>query len=227
MPAGLEPLTDNEARQCDLIFRLTRNHMGFVPNSMRTMARNPALLCSFTMLVANVLGQPDDARTPIWTGLRLTIKNVVWTLKNLRRRDRLPLALKNLVAHVTSNAAGCRYCQAHTIGEARDQGVSTEKLQAVWEFETSTLFDDAEKAALRFALAAGSTPNAVTHDHFIELRRHYDENQIVELGATVALFGFLNRWNDTFATQLESESAAFADEHLGPSGWTIGKHGTE
>lgn len=110
MPAGLDPLSDAEARECELIFRLTRQHIGFVPNSMRTMARNPALLSSFTMLVANARGQPDDASTPIWTGLGLTIKNVIWTLKNLRRKDRVSLALKNLVAHVTSNAAGCRYC---------------------------------------------------------------------------------------------------------------------
>ena len=224
MPAGLQPLTDEQARDCDLIFRLTRNHMGFVPNSMRTMARNPALLSSFTMLVANVLGQPDDARTPIWTGLRLTIKNVVWTLKNLRRKDRLPLPLKNMVAHMTSSAAGCRYCQAHTIVEARDQGVSIEKLEALWEFESSDLFDEAEKTALRFALAAGSMPNAVTENHFVQLRKHYSENQVVELGGVIALFGFLNRWNDTFATQLESDSAEFAREHLASSGWTIGKH---
>ena len=225
MPAGLDPLTDAEARDCRLIFQLTRGHLGFVPNSMRTMARNPALLSSFTLLVANVLGQPDDARTPVRTGIRMVIKQIVWTLRNLRRKDRLPLSLKNLVAHVTSHAAGCRYCQAHTIGEARDQGVPTEKLEAVWEFETSDLFEESEKAALRFAMAAGSTPNAVTNDHFAELRKFYSDDQIVELGGVIALFGFLNRWNDTFATQLEPDSAAFAQSLLGPLGWTAGKHG--
>jgi len=224
MAAGLKPLSDEEAKECKLLFDLMREHLGFVPNSTRTMARQPAILCSFTLLVGNILGQADDARTPWWTGLRLIIRNVVWTIRNLKSPDRLPLPLKNLVAHVTSGAAGCRYCQAHTIGEARDQGVPIEKLEAVWEFQQSDLFDDAEKAALRFALAAGSAPNAVTTEHFRDLREHYTERQIVELGAVVALFGFLNRWNDSFATELEAESAEFAQKHLAPSGWTIGKH---
>ena len=224
MPAGLDPLSDAEARECKLLFDLMRQHLGFVPNSTRTMARQPAILCSFTLLVGNILGQSTDAKLPLWTGLRLLVKNTIWTLRNLRSKDRLPLALKNLVAHVTSNASGCRYCQAHTIGEARDQGVPLEKLEAVWDFQQSDLFDEAEKAALRFALAAGSTPNAVTSHHFRDLRQHYSEEQIVELGATIALFGFLNRWNDSFATELEPESVAFAEKHLGPSGWTVGKH---
>jgi len=225
MPARLAPLTSEESGECELIFHLTQRHLGFVPNSMRTMARNPAILSSFTLLVANVLGNPDDARTPIWTGLRLIISNVRWTLRNLRSRDRLSPALKILVAHVTSNAAGCRYCQAHTIGEAQDRGVPVEKLQDLWNFEQSERFDAAEKSALRFALAAGSFPNGVTAEHFSQLRQHYSENQIVELGATVALFGFLNRWNDTFATTLEPKPAELARQHLGPHGWEIGKHG--
>ena len=221
---SLDPLSDEQARECELIFELTRRHLGFVPNSMRTMARQPAVLSSFTLLVGNVLGQPSDARSPIWLGMKLLWKNIVWTLRHLRSKDRLPLALKNMVAHVTSSAAGCRYCQAHTIGEARDQGVPIEKLEALWEFQNSDLFDTAEKAALRFAFAAGSIPNGVTPQHFTDLREHYTENQIVELGATIALFGFLNRWNDTFATTLEPDSEAFAEKLLGPSGWSAGKH---
>lgn len=230
MPSPIAPLSDDEALECELIFQLTRNHVGFVPNSMRTMARQPALLSSFTLLVANVLGQPSDAKTPWWLGLKLIVKNVIWTIRNVRRKDRLPLALKNMVAHVSSQAAGCRYCQAHTIGEARDQGVRLEKLRALCQFgnedaQTNECFDEAEVAALNFAYAAGQVPNAVTREHFAELKKHYTDDQIVELGGTIALFGFLNRWNDTFATTLESDSARYASQVLSDSGWTIGKHG--
>lgn len=225
MPERLRPLSDDEAASCGLLFRLMRGHLGFVPNSTRTMARNPAILSSFTLLVGNTLGQAEDAKTPIWLGLKMIVQNVRWTLHNLRRKDRLPLSLKNMIAHVTSGAAGCRYCQAHTIGEARDQGVPGEKLAALWDFESSDQFSEAERAALRFASAAGACPNGVTDDHFVELKRHYTDEQIVEIGCVIALFGYLNRWNDSFATQLESDSAEFAGRVLGPSGWTIGKHG--
>jgi hypothetical protein len=42
--------------------------------------------------------------------------------------------------------------------------------------------------------------------------------------AAISVFGFLNRWNDTVATTLESSPLAFASETLAPSGWQVGKH---
>ena len=74
------------------------------------------------------------------------------------------------------------------------------------------------------AAAAASVPNAVDDELFAEVRRHWDDGEIVEIMGVVALFGFLNRWNDSLATQLEDASADAADDLLGASGWEIGKH---
>jgi len=52
----------------------------------------------------------------------------------------------------------------------------------------------------------------------------WTENQIVEIVATIALFGFLNRWNDTMATPLEEEPIGVAEKFLAPHGWNVGKH---
>ncbi|MEM7483470.1 MAG: carboxymuconolactone decarboxylase family protein, partial [Acidobacteriota bacterium] len=65
---------------------------------------------------------------------------------------------------------------------------------------------------------------AVTDADFAELRRHFDEVQIIELVGVVALFGFLNRWNATLATELEGPPRAFAEERLAPFGWDPGQH---
>ncbi len=46
------------------------------------------------------------------------------------------------------------------------------KVVALWDYETSPLFSDAERAALRFAQAAGCVPNAVTDENYAELRIH-------------------------------------------------------
>jgi hypothetical protein len=67
-------------------------------------------------------------------------------------------------------------------------------------------------------------PNAVEPTHFEALKTHYNDKQIVEIVAVISLFGFLNRWNDTMATQLEGPAIAFAEEVLGPNGWDGGKH---
>ncbi len=103
-------------------------------------------------------------------------------------------------------------------------GISAEKVADVWAFETCPRFSAAERAALRLARDAASSPNAVTDQHFVELREHWDDGQIVELIATVALFGFLNRWNDTVATSLEETPFQIALDLLGPQGWDAGKH---
>jgi hypothetical protein len=56
------------------------------------------------------------------------------------------------------------------------------------------------------------------------LAPHFDEDQIVELVAVISLFGWLNRWNDTMATDLEDEPLAFGTDHLAARGWDPGKH---
>lgn len=170
--------------------------MGFVPNSLLTMAHRPQILRAFTALAGSVLGP----------GL-------------------LSRELKQLVAFVSSNASGCRYCQAHTSGGAVDAGTSLERIEAAFEFETSALFSDPERSALALARAAGLVPNQATDEHFAALREHYTEEEIVELVAVISLFGWLNRWNDTMATELEGKPVNFAIDVLSPHGWQIDKHG--
>ena len=171
-------------------------NMGFVPNSLLTMARWPDLVRAFLPMVATVLGGGS-----------------------------LPKDLKQMIAAVISSAAGCRYCQAHTThGSAEKLGVPEEKIAKIWDYQTSDLFSAAEKAALDLALAAGQSPNAANEGHFEVLREHYNELEIVEIVAVISVFGFLNRWNDTMATTLEDAPRAFADALMGPAGWDIGKH---
>ena len=116
------------------------------------------------------------------------------------------------------------YCIAHTAGGALHLGVAEEKVRAVWEYQTSPLFSPAERAALDVAVAAGCTPNAVTDEMFVELREHWSEEQIVEIVATIAMFGFLNRFNDTMATPLEEEPIEVGERMLADRGWSPGKH---
>ncbi len=113
---------------------------------------------------------------------------------------------------------------AHTGAGALHFGIDGMKLAAVWEYRTSPLYTDAERAALDLALAAASVPNAVTDEMFAEMRTYWTEEQILEIVGVIATFGFLNRWNDTLATPLEDEPIAVGEEYLAPGGWTAGKH---
>jgi len=129
--------------------------------------------------------------------------------------------LRNLVSQMASRAAGCGYCMVHT---AERVGIAAEKENALWEFATSPLFSSAERAALRVAQGAAQVPNAVTDADFAELKKHYSEAQIVDIVAVIALFGFLNRFNDTMATQLEGSPIEAGKRYLAERGWTVGKH---
>jgi AhpD family alkylhydroperoxidase len=167
----------------------------FVPNSFYAMAHWPELLKNFSALAGTVLGPGE-----------------------------IDLGLKQLIAFVVSNAAGSRYCQAHTSHNATRRGMAEEKIQAAFEFETSALFNDLERAALRVALHAGLVPNAVEASHFDQLKSHYSDRQITEIVAVISLFGYLNRWNDTMATSLEDKAIHFAERVLAPTGWQGDKH---
>jgi len=136
-----------------------------------------------------------------------------------------PLPLKRMAGYMASRSAGCMYCSSHTAETASVvDGVPPEKVAAIWEYETSDLFDDAERAVLRMAQGAGTTPNAVSDEDMEELHKYFDDDQIVELVAAVCLFGWLNRWNDTMATDLEPRPLEFGLSTLSDSGWEPGKH---
>jgi alkylhydroperoxidase family enzyme len=94
----------------------------------------------------------------------------------------------------------------------------------VWDYQTSPLYSPAERAALDLAVAAGTVPNAATDEMFAELKKYWTEEQIVEIVGVIAVFGFLNRWNDTLATPLEDEPVEVGERLLSARGWQVGKH---
>jgi hypothetical protein len=64
----------------------------------------------------------------------------------------------------------------------------------------------------------------VTLGHFEELRKHWDEGEIIEIRAVVGLFGFLNRWNDSMANDLDDVPMEFASRTFGAGWGGPGKH---
>ena len=196
--ANVEPLTRADHPELETLFQLYDYTLSFVPNSLSTMARRPEILRAFSELI-----------TQIW------------------RTGTVPVGLKPLIAIIASKAAGCRYCQAHEAVDAMMRGVSDQKIAAIWDFERSPVYSDAERAALRFARDASLVPNEVSPEHFEALRRYWDDGEIVEILAVIGLFGFLNRWNDSMATDLEDTPMRFASRTLGEGWGGPGKHGRQ
>lgn len=155
--------------------------MGYLPNDVLSLGHWPELLSSLSGLIQTVLQGGEVDPT-----------------------------LKRLIGIISSRTQGCNYCTAHSSYGANRLGVEATKIAAVFEFETSPLFTDAERAALRVAWHGAQQPNAVSDEDFAALKVHFSERQIVEIVAVLSLYGFLNRWNSTLDTELEAPPAAFA-----------------
>lgn len=132
--------------------------------------------------------------------------------------------LRSELFTMASVAGGCQHCQAHGAYTLQLMGVDPDRIRDIWTFEQSAEFTEAEKAALRLARDGASVPNMVEPGHFVELRRHYSDRQIVEMLAVVSLAGWFNRWNNSIATVTDQESVDWAEANLRAVGWELGKH---
>jgi alkylhydroperoxidase family enzyme len=58
------------------------------------------------------------------------------------------------------------------------------------------VFSPADRIALQFSEQLTLDSNAISGELFTELRRHFDEGEIVEIAAVAGLFNYFNRFNN-------------------------------
>lgn len=192
----VHPLDQDHDPETKNLAEFFNETLGFCPNSILTMQHRPQISKAFIDLNKAVM----------------------------ENKGRLSSSLKRMIAWVSSNATGCRYCQAHAILAAERYGTEPEKLNNIWEYRTHAAFSEAERAALDFSLAASQVPNTMNLRIKKVLYKYWDEGEIVEMLAVISLFGFLNRWNDTMGTTLEEGAIACGKQYLEKYGWEKGKH---
>ncbi|CAL2058105.1 carboxymuconolactone decarboxylase family protein [Tenacibaculum sp. 190524A05c] len=190
------PLDPNHDEETKRLSDFYNETLGFCPNSVLTMQRRPDISKAFINLNKAVMAN----------------------------HGRVTSALKRMIAWVSSNATGCRYCQAHAIRAAERYGAEQEKLDNIWEYKTHPAFTEAERAALDFSLAASVVPNVVDETIKARLYEHWNEGEIVEMLGVISLFGYLNRWNDSMGTSIEDGAVESGEQYLGKHGWNKGKH---
>ena len=192
----VQPLRPDHDADTKQMAEFFNETLGFCPNSVLTMQHRPAISKAFINLNKAVMAN----------------------------EGRVTSALKRMIAWVSSNATGCRHCQAHAIRAAERYGAEQEKLDNIWDYQTHPAFSEAERAALDFSLAASQIPNAVDDTIKVRLYQHWDEGEVVEMLGVIALFGYLNRWNDSMGTSIETGAVESGKKYLAKYGWEIGKH---
>ena len=190
------PLSATHDLETKALAEFFNETLGFCPNSVLTMQHRPAISKAF-----------------------INLNKAVMT-----NEGRVSSALKRMIAWVSSNSTGCRYCQAHAIRAAERYGAEQDQLDNIWEYKTHTAFSEAERVALDFSLAASQIPNVVDDTLKQRLHSYYNEGEIVEILGIISLFGYLNRWNDSMGTSIENGAIQSGELYLVKHGWTKGKH---
>jgi uncharacterized peroxidase-related enzyme len=192
----VNPLPKDANQEAADLAEFYQETLGFTPNSLFTMMHRPRIALAFQEMNKAVM----------------------------ENKGRVTSALKRLIAYLSSMTAGCRYCEAHAIRAAERYGSEQDKMNHIWEYKTYPAFTDAERAAFDLAIAASTVPNSNNDEISENMRKHWDDGEIVEILGVIALFGYLNRWNDSMGTQLEDPAAEDGNKYLGKKGWTRGKH---
>ena len=190
------PLSATHDLETKALAEFFNETLGFCPNSVLTMQHRPGISKAF-----------------------INLNKAVMT-----NEGRVSSALKRMIAWVSSNSTGCRYCQAHAIRAAERYGAEQDQLDNIWEYKTHTAFSEAERVALDFSLAASQIPNVVDDTLKQRLHSYYNEGEIVEILGVISLFGYLNRWNDSMGTSIENGAVQSGELYLVKHGWTKGKH---
>jgi alkylhydroperoxidase family enzyme len=127
---------------------------------------------------------------PESSAIRAHVPAAFWSFanswKDLFREGVLDHEIKELCRVYVSRSVKCEYCGNQRSEKARQLGVFEGQYDDLLNFESSSVYDDRQKAALAYAEAIAW--HLDTDDVFWErMHRHFTEPELVELGCFIAL----------------------------------------
>ena len=125
-------------------------------------------------------------------GLLLGYAMLEWAAASAHRVDE---RLRNLAELKAATLTQCEYCIDMGSQIARRSGLSDEQLLALPNYRDSALFTQTEKLVLDYAVGMSRPPVDVSDALFEKLRAIFDEPQLVELTAVIALENMRGRFN--------------------------------
>ena len=121
--------------------------------------------------------------------------------------NRVDERLKDLAATRVATRVGCQFCIDIGSALGRQAGVTEEQLRDFHNYRISPLFSDEERVVMEYAEELTKEQVQVPEELFARLREHFDEAQIVELTAAIAIENFRARFNNA----LDVEPAGFSE----------------
>ena len=114
--------------------------------------------------------------------------------------------LRGLACIKTSMVNACTYCTTHTSVFGQGLGMTDEELEALKDdsYKTSPLFSERDRAAIAWAEAMTNNTAQRDTESWQNMKKHFNEPEIVEISMACAMFNMINRLNDSFWTELET-----------------------
>lgn len=165
---GISPVSkESAAAEVQPILDKLTHNFGKVPAFFGTMARVPEVLGTFIPFYSAVIDHGTVERK-----------------------------YKELAYLKASLINGCEYCYRAHSASGKKNGVSEDQIKALAFFHRSPAFDEKEKAVILFAERITRGAAAIRPSALDELKKYFNDDQIVELTLATALANFTNRFND-------------------------------
>jgi len=100
--------------------------------------------------------------------------------------------LKWKVAYRISEINKCEFCVSVSKMQLKNFGVSDEEIS-----QLDNVSDEKEKIAIKYAEASTEHAYNIDPETLSEMKKHFTDDQIVEITSVVGLFNFINRFNDS------------------------------
>jgi len=181
------------------LLNLVRILIGVIPNCDTYLEIWPPAFRAYNVMVPNLLNLPF----------------LLWGMG-------APQAAVGLSMYVSSRAAGCPYCSAHTCSFALRRGATVDEVASA--LDDNPKLRDADRAAVRVARALSRIPVELTNAERADLQRHFSVGDIEWIVLSVAAMGWLNKTMDALGVPLEVSAVAEVRDVISQSGWTPGQH---
>lgn len=112
-----------------------------------------------------------------------------------RRTSPLPPVLRSLITVRVSQLNGCRFCVDINSATLLKRGVAFARVQALDVWQQSDLFSESERIALEYAEAVTLHSGAIEEDLMKRLKKHFEEDAIIELTALIAFQNLSSKFN--------------------------------
>lgn len=134
------------------------------------------------------------------------LEHIQGLLLDLRDEALLPKRYLEIALVVVSKLNECTYCVSHHAPRLVDQGLPAATVEGILGDDCPG-FDEVDRLVRDYSIEVTERPQRIRDAMFTQLRRHFSEEQIVELTVRIALCGFFNRVNDALQIGIEEEVA--------------------